>query len=147
MLQTTHVYLFNDKWQILLWMKKRWFGAGKWNGFGGKNLEGETIIQTALRELQEEANIIRMPEQVEKAGILHFFRDAHPERNQDVHIFRGIYDGDFSETEEMRPQRFDTDKLPFEDMREDDAIWMPKLIAGEYLDMDFRFDKDGNLVK
>ena len=120
---------------------------GKRNGFGGKNMEWETIIQTALRELEEEAGVIRGPEQVEKVGILHFFRDAHPQRNQDVHIFRGIYDGDFAETEEMRPQWRDTDQLPFEDMREDDIIWMPKLIAGEYFDIDFRFDKEGKLIK
>lgn len=147
MLQTTHVYLLNSKHQILLWMKRRWFGAGKRNGFGGKNMEWETIIQTALRELEEEAGVIRSPEQVEKAGILHFFREDKPERNQDVHVFRGIYDGDFSETEEMRPQWRDTDQLPFQDMREDDIIWMPKLIAGEYFDIDFRFDKEGKLIK
>lgn len=147
MLQTTHIYLLNSKSQILLWMKKRWFGEGKWNGFGGKNVEWETIIQTALRELYEEAGVIRTSEQVEKIGILHFFRETKPEWNQDVHIFRGIYDGVFAETEEMRPQRFDTDNLPYNDMREDDFIRMPKLIAGEYLDMNFRFDKEGKLVK
>jgi hypothetical protein len=37
MLQTTHVFLFNSKNQVLLGMKKRGFGEGKWNGFGGKN--------------------------------------------------------------------------------------------------------------
>ncbi|HMS91425.1 MAG TPA: NUDIX domain-containing protein, partial [Candidatus Absconditabacterales bacterium] len=58
MLQTTHVYVFNSKGQILLGMKKRGFGMGNRNGFGGKNHEGETIIQTALRELSEEAGII-----------------------------------------------------------------------------------------
>jgi len=36
-------------------MKKRGFGEGKWNGFGGKNKAKETIIETALRELHEEA--------------------------------------------------------------------------------------------
>jgi len=79
--------------------------------------------------------------------VLHFFWEANPERDQDVHIFRGNYDGVFAETEEMKPQRFDTGNLPYNDMREDDSIWMPKLIAGEYLDMDFRFDKEGKLIK
>ena len=100
-----------------------------------------------MRELQEEADIFLASEQVQQAGILHFFREAKPERNQDVHIFRGNYNGAFSETEEMRPQWRDTDNLPFEDMREDDIIWMPKLIAGEYFDIDFRFDTEGKLIK
>jgi hypothetical protein len=45
MLQTTLVLLFNDQGQILLAMKKRGFGVGKWNGAGGKIHEGETVIQ------------------------------------------------------------------------------------------------------
>ena len=147
MLQTTHIYLLNSKGQILLWMKKRWFGEGKWNGFGGKNLEWETIIQTALRELAEEAGVTRSPEQIEKVGILHFFWEAKPERDQDVHIFRGTYDGEFSETEEMKPQWRDTDKLPFDQMREDDILRIPKLVAGEQFDLNFRFDKEGKLIK
>lgn len=109
-------------------------------------MPGETIIQTALRELEEEAGIVRTEGQIEKIGVLHFFRDAHPERNQDVHIFRGFYDGEFVETEEMKPQRRDTDKLPFDQMREDDVIRMPKLVAGEHMDIDFYFDKEGKLI-
>ena len=88
-----------------------------------------------------------MPEHVEKVGVLHFFREANPERDQDVHLFRGNYDGTFEETEEMRPQWWDTNLLPYADMWEDDEIRMPKLIAGEQLDLVFRFDKEGKLIK
>ena len=35
--------------EILLGMKKRGFGTGKWNGFGGKIEAGETIEQAAVR--------------------------------------------------------------------------------------------------
>ena len=35
-------------------MKKRGFGAGKWNGFGGKVEPGETIVEAAVREVKEE---------------------------------------------------------------------------------------------
>lgn len=35
--------------RILLGMKKRGFGAGRWNGFGGKVQEGETIEAGARR--------------------------------------------------------------------------------------------------
>lgn len=34
---------------ILLGLKKRGFGKGKWNGFGGKVEPGETITQGAMR--------------------------------------------------------------------------------------------------
>jgi len=33
---TTLVLLFNDRDEVLLGFKKRGFGQGKWNGFGGK---------------------------------------------------------------------------------------------------------------
>jgi len=105
------------------------------------------MLQTALRELEEEAGIFLLPEQLDQVGMLHFYREANPERNQDVHLFSGNYDGEFAETEEMRPQRRDTDNLPFEDMREDDIHRMPKLIAREQFDLDFRFDKEGKLIK
>lgn len=35
--------------RVLLGMKKRGFGAGKWNGFGGKVQQGETIEEGARR--------------------------------------------------------------------------------------------------
>ena len=35
--------------QILLGYKKRGFGKGRWNGFGGKVEHGETILDGALR--------------------------------------------------------------------------------------------------
>lgn len=34
---------------ILLGLKKRGFGLGKWNGFGGKVIAGETFTQAAVR--------------------------------------------------------------------------------------------------
>jgi 8-oxo-dGTP pyrophosphatase MutT (NUDIX family) len=39
--------------RILLAMKKRGFGAGKYNGFGGKVELRETLLEAALREFEE----------------------------------------------------------------------------------------------
>ena len=65
MRQCTLVFVFNPKKQILLAMKKRGFGEGKWNGAGGKVETGETIIQAASRELGEETGIEIIPEKLE----------------------------------------------------------------------------------
>ena len=46
----------NNK-SILLGMKLRGFGIGKWNGFGGKIEAGETIEEGAIREVHEECGI------------------------------------------------------------------------------------------
>eukprot|EP00056_Hartaetosiga_gracilis_P017259 m.6783 g.6783 ORF g.6783 m.6783 type:complete len:151 (-) comp5533_c0_seq1:454-906(-) len=51
----TLVFAFadEDRKRILLGMKKRGFGKGKFNGFGGKLEKGETVEEAAVRELQE----------------------------------------------------------------------------------------------
>ena len=54
--RTTLSFLIKEK-QILLAMKKRGFGVSKWNVVGGKQQIGETIRQTALREMKEEIGI------------------------------------------------------------------------------------------
>lgn len=41
--------LIRNQQRVLLGMKKRGFGQGLWNGFGGKVEEGETIKEAAKR--------------------------------------------------------------------------------------------------
>jgi len=45
------------KSRILLGMKKRGFGEGNYNGFGGKVEKGESVREGAIRELEEECCI------------------------------------------------------------------------------------------
>ena len=60
MKQATLCPLIKDD-QILLAMKKRGFGVGKWNGVGGKVEKGEEIIDAAIREIKER-NLFRRVE-------------------------------------------------------------------------------------
>jgi len=48
----TLVFIIEQE-RILLGMKKRGFGAGWWNGFGGKVQQGETIEEAAKRSTTE----------------------------------------------------------------------------------------------
>jgi len=58
--------------RILLGMKKRGFGVGKLNGFGGKLNEGESIVEAAVRELEEEIGIVAKVENLKKRAELTF---------------------------------------------------------------------------
>jgi 8-oxo-dGTP diphosphatase/2-hydroxy-dATP diphosphatase len=130
--------------QILLGMKKRGFGVGRWNGFGGKLKSGETIEQAAKRETQEECGI--EVEELEKVGLIEFEFEKDSEILE-VHFFNiQDFSGKPIETEEMRPRWFDFDKIPFDSMWPDDPFWMPLFLADEKFKGRFLFDKNGNKV-
>jgi len=123
----TLMFLMRDD-ALLLAMKKRGFGAGKWNGAGGKVEPGETPQAAAVRECQEEVCVT--PENPQLAGILHFF--DLPEVEHYCHIYVATeWKGEPTETEEMRPQWFSFDEIPYDSMWADDHLWMPELIAGK----------------
>ena len=62
--------------RVLLIRKKRGLGAGKINGPGGKIEPGETALEAAIRETQEEIGV--RPLAVEERGVLHFqFTDGY----------------------------------------------------------------------
>ena len=104
--------------KILLGMKKRGHGEGKWNGFGGKVEEGETIEEAARRETKEEVGIEVL--KMRKLGILEFeYQDDSG--NMEVHIFYAKeFKGNPTESEEMKPRWFDVDEIPYNQMWADD---------------------------
>ena len=130
---------------VLLGMKKRGFGIGKWNGFGGKVQPEETIELAAIREVKEEANIDI--DIMEKVGVINFNWENNPE-TLEVHLFRAEnFRGQPVESEEMMPQWYHVDEIPFNDMWPDDAHWMPLLFAGKKFQGKFLFDNKNNIIQ
>ncbi len=131
--------------QVLLGLKKRGFGAGRWNGFGGKVHDGETIEEAAKRELLEEAGIV--VEDLEKVGILDFSWHGKPEILE-VHIFKARdFKGEPAESEEMKPQWFAVSQIPFDKMWPDDKYWFPLFLAGKKFRGKFLFDESDNVLE
>src|SRR3989344_8388753 len=99
--------------KILLGMKKRGFGIGRWNGFGGKVEIGENIENAMRREIKEEAGI--EVGDLNKVGFIEFTLESINETHE-VHIFKvENFKGEIIESEEMKPQWFNIDEIPFKD--------------------------------
>ena len=129
-------------------MKKRGFGKGKYNGFGGKPNRGETLEQTAVRELYEESGVRTSIKNIEKIAKLDFVFPNKKDWNQTVHVFVAHdWEGEPIETNEMKPVWFHFDKLPFERMWQDDKHWLPLVLKGKKLEGTFIFKEDNKTIK
>jgi len=135
--------------KILLGMKKRGFGSGKWNGFGGKVKDGESLEEAAVRELREEVGL--RAESIRKVCELTFeFPHVPKVRRWDqlVHVFLvEEWSGQVRESREMRPEWFSFSEIPFQSMWQDDSHWLPLVLKGKNVKGRFVFGEDGNSIK
>jgi 8-oxo-dGTP diphosphatase/2-hydroxy-dATP diphosphatase len=144
MKQLTLCLIHQDS-KLLLGLKKRGFGQGRWNGFGGKLNEKETIEEAAKRELKEESGI--HAHELEKRGIIVFeFQDD--QENLEVHIFHVTkFEGEPTESEEMKPEWFNVQDIPFKQMWADDKQWFPLFLEGKKFKGTFLLDGEkGNKI-
>ena len=130
--------------KILLGMKKRGHGVGKWNGFGGKVEKGETIEEATKREIKEEAGV--EVEKINKLGVLDFvYQDGSG--NMEVHIFQTKeFTGNPIESEEMKPRWFDVNEIPYNQMWSDDKYWLPMFLNGKNFKGKFSFNEANEIT-
>lgn len=124
---------------VLLIRKKRGLGAGKINGPGGRLEPGETPAACAVREVQEEVGVT--PIEARQRGELSFqFVDGYS-----LHVYVFVASGcagEPYETPEADPMWVPQSDLPFDEMWADDALWLPRVLAGERVRGRFVFDGD-----
>ncbi len=144
-IRRTLLFLKKDD-RILLAMKKRGFGAGKWNGVGGKIEAGESIEAALVRECQEEIGVT--PASWQQVAELDFVQDATTDPwHMYVHAYiSSNWQGEPTESEEMKPQWFDLSDIPYEAMWDDDQYWLPKVLAGELVYGEFIFDENEKMT-
>jgi 8-oxo-dGTP diphosphatase/2-hydroxy-dATP diphosphatase len=126
--------------QILLGMKKRGFGAGWWNGFGGKVMEGENIEAAAIREVKEEVGLVA--KNLRPRGVLHFTFEDEDKIHEATLFECREFEGDPIESEEMKPQWFNITEMPYSEMWPADKIWFPVYLEGRSITGNFHFTKE-----
>ncbi|EFA77081.1 hypothetical protein PPL_09834 [Heterostelium album PN500] len=106
-------FIDSENQNILLALKKRGFGAGKFNGPGGKVESTDSSIESAaIRECIEEVGL-------------------KPKESTECSVYQvNEWTGELVESEEMSPQWFSLNEpLPLEQMWEDVKIWFPHFRA------------------
>jgi 8-oxo-dGTP diphosphatase len=128
--------------RILLIRKKRGLGAGKINGPGGRLEPGEAPEAGAVREVEEELRVT--PVGLCGLGENRFqFVDGYS-----IHVFvfaAADCVGEPTETEEAAPLWVGLDAIPYGEMWEDDALWLPLVLQGRRFAGRFLFDGDAML--
>jgi 8-oxo-dGTP diphosphatase/2-hydroxy-dATP diphosphatase len=127
-------------------MKKRGFGEGRWNGVGGKVEAGESIEQAMIRETKEEIGVI--PTVYQKVADIRFDEYFKGEPTiMHVHVFiASIWKGEPTESDEMAPQWFDVQAIPYDEMWSDDRFWLPQVLRGDKISADFKLDDKDDII-
>lgn len=140
----TNLCIIHQHPRVLLGLKKRRFGVGKWNGYGGKIEEGESIEEALHREVEEEGGIkIKDPR---KLGIIEF-EFPHTGLLIENHIYKAKeFIGEPVETEEMKPAWFHVEKMPFAEMWADDPYWIQMFLDDKKFKGKFIFGENEEIL-
>ena len=140
--RATLLFVIRDG-HVLLIHKKKGLGAGKINGPGGRIEPGESPLQAAIREVEEE--LLVTPTGVREAGELKFqFVDGFSIHG---YVFTATdCVGEPTETDEAIPIWTPLDRIPFERMWEDDHVWIPLMLAQKPFVGRFLFEDDTMLA-
>jgi 8-oxo-dGTP diphosphatase len=126
--------------EVLLIRKKKGFGAGKINGVGGRVEPGERPEEAAVREVFEEVGV--RVRSLEPAGTLEFY-SADSEPDWLIHVFLSRdFEGEPRESEEASPRWYRLGELPFEEMWEDDRVWLRYALSGKRVEGRFWYDRE-----
>lgn len=105
------------------------FGGGYWNAPGGKIADGETAAAAARREVLEETGLT--VHDLRDHGTVTFYLDAIEEPDIIVHVFTAEgFEGALQPSQEGPLDWFLEDRLPYDEMWEDDRLWLPHVLAG-----------------
>jgi len=131
--------------EVCLAMKKRGFGKGMWNGAGGKPEIDEEIEKAALREVEEEFGVL--VSQLDKRAEIEFLLLMEDLRVTMYTFMAKDWEGEPAETEEMRPNWFSVNDVPYNHMWKGDSEWLPIILSGKKIKAKYVYTKEGGDIK
>ncbi|HPF31228.1 MAG TPA: 8-oxo-dGTP diphosphatase [Candidatus Saccharibacteria bacterium] len=141
-----NLLFLTKKNQVLLALKKRGFGANRYNGIGGKIELNETVEEALIRESQEEIGVT--PLKFEKMANIVFdeyFKGEPTLVEVDVYI-ASKWTGKPTESEEVNPKWFKINQIPFDQMWPDDLYWLPQVLDGKKISAKFKLDEKDTII-
>lgn len=136
LLQATVCYPIRGD-EVLLARKMKKIGAGCWNGYGGGPENGESLPDTAVRELYEESGLIASASDIVKIAIMHFYNTKTDGTVfvAEVHFYTvALWSGEIRSTAEMSdPTWFRRTHLPLDEMMPADRVFLPIALGGKKL--------------
>lgn len=134
--------------QVLLGRKKTGLGEGNLVGPGGKLEPGETPAEAAVREVHEEVGVSIREQHLTPIGELTYPFPHHPKYSQKSWVFVcHDWEGSPVESDELAPEWFPLDAIPFDRMWDDAKHWLPTALAGTFVRATFTFGADARTVE
>ena len=133
--------------EVLLARKKIGFGAGKIVGVGGTVEPGETIFQTAVREVAEEISLKIEETDLQRVAKITFTFPAKPEWHRQVYVYLiEDWTGTPQPSNEVDPFWVPVDEIPYAEMWADSGEWLPVVLSGERIVARFTFEDDNKTL-
>lgn len=146
------VYPLNGD-QVLLGKKIKvgGLGEGYYLGIGGKpEPEDKDIEDTARREVLEEITVSIGPLTNMGTAFFYFpFKENRTKWNMQVHLFTcqsSQWTGAPKITNEMDPKWFDLTKVPYDQMWDDNKLFLPHLLKGKRIETHIMYGEDNLTV-
>jgi 8-oxo-dGTP pyrophosphatase MutT (NUDIX family) len=134
--------------EVLLGEKLTGLGVGKLVGAGGKVETGEDALTAAVREVAEELGVTVDPADLEPVSrITYPFVDKDEWSQRSFGFVTRRWSGTPAPSEELAPRWFPVNRIPFERMWADARLWLPRALAGEFVEATYSFRSDGSMVE